>query len=521
VTVKIFNGTGTAGTVAQTLTATRSGTSWSTTAAALAQGTYTAQATQTDAGANTGTSNANTFSVNAPPSVTINQRADQADPTKTTPIRWTVTFSESVTGFTAGDLNRTGSSTGGSAAVTGSGTTYEVSLTGTPSNGTIAFDVPSGRAQDASGLGNTASTSTDNVVTFDTAGPSVTLTAPANGSRTADTTPTISGGAGGGATDSNTVTVQIFNGTGTGGTVAQTLTATRSGTSWSTTAAALTEGIYTARATQTDVAGNTGTSNANTFTIDTTGPALTTLDMLDNDSDGKVDRVRATFNDTLAASTLTSQWTLSGVPSNGTLSSVSTSGTVATLVLNEGAAAADTAVGAFTVALAANASGIRDTLGNPSSFAATAPRDLTSPVLMTATSTGGTTQNRLQAGDTLTLTFSEPLLPTSIPTSLTVTESRGGLLSGSAQFVVPGFIEQDAISTSYLGGFNSSGSATSTSVIASNGNRSVTVTLGTVTTTGSGVGTGSGGVNVTPNAALKDIAGNAAATVARTLNPLF
>ena len=38
------------------------------------------------------------------PSVTINQAAGQADPTSASPINFTVTFSETVTGFTTGDV---------------------------------------------------------------------------------------------------------------------------------------------------------------------------------------------------------------------------------------------------------------------------------------------------------------------------------------------------------------------------------------------------------------------------------
>lgn len=521
VTVKIYSGTGTGGTVMQTLTPTRSTTTWTATAAALTQGTYTAQATQTDLGGNTGTSTANTFTVDAPPTVTVNQRAGQADPTNAVPILYTVTFSEPVTGFTAADLTRSGTSSGGTVSVTGSAASYEIAVTGTPSSGTIGFSIAAGRATDSAGQGNIASTSTDNVVTYDVAAPAVTLTSPANNSTTGDTTPTLSGAAGNGASDSATVSVRIYNGASTTGTLAQTLTTTRTTTTWSATAALLPGGIYTAQAAQTDAAGNTGTSAASTFTIDTVAPALTSLAMLDTNANGKINQVRATFSETLAATTATTPWTLSGTPSDGTLASVSRATNVVTLSITEGGGAADTAVGAFTVALAANAAGVTDVYGNQASFGPTAPADSARPVLMTAQSSGGSTVNRMQAGDVAILTFSEALKPASIPTSLAVTESRGGLLSVSGDLTIPGFINATTISTSYLGGINSSGRATSTSVILSNGDRTVSVTLGAITTTGSGVATGSGGASVTPNTALQDLAGNAAATTARTLNPLF
>ncbi len=105
--------------------------------------------------------------------------------------------------------------------------------------------------------------------------PAVTITAPADGSRTNDTTPTLTGTAGNQTGDSTTVTVKIYSGSSATGTALQTRSATRSGTSWTTTATTLAAGTYTAQATQTDTSGNTGTSNANTFTIDTTKPTAT------------------------------------------------------------------------------------------------------------------------------------------------------------------------------------------------------------------------------------------------------
>src|SRR5207342_1854915 len=110
-----------------------------------------------------------------------------------------------------------------------------------------------------------------------------------------------------------------------------------------------------------DQAGNPA-SQAVTFVNDSTAPALSTLEMFDVNGNGKVDRVVATFNDTLAACTApcTTGWTLGGpVPSNGTLSSVTIAGSAATLNINEGAGAANTAVGSFTIALAVT-SGIAD-----------------------------------------------------------------------------------------------------------------------------------------------------------------
>ncbi|MBC3789513.1 Ig-like domain-containing protein, partial [Spirosoma utsteinense] len=77
------------------------------------------------------------------------------NPTTTSPIPFTVTFSESVTGFVAGDVTVTNGTLSG---FSGSGTTYTFNVT--PSaNGTVTVNVPANVAQDAAGNGNTAAAS--------------------------------------------------------------------------------------------------------------------------------------------------------------------------------------------------------------------------------------------------------------------------------------------------------------------------------------------------------------------------
>src|SRR6266498_2526812 len=69
--------------------------SWNTTGAS--NGSHTLTAVARDAAGNTATSSAVTVTVdNTPPTVTINQAAGQADPTSTSPINFTVVFSEAV-----------------------------------------------------------------------------------------------------------------------------------------------------------------------------------------------------------------------------------------------------------------------------------------------------------------------------------------------------------------------------------------------------------------------------------------
>ncbi len=124
-------------------------------------------------------------------------------------------------------------------------------------------------------------------------------------------------------------------------------------------------------------------SFAATAPTDRATPVLVTLTMHDTNPNGKVDHVVAVFSETLAAYTAgTTPWTLANVPTGGTLASVAVATTTATLTITEGAGAADTAVGSFTVALATNATGVRDAAGNQASFATTTPTDNAKPVLV-------------------------------------------------------------------------------------------------------------------------------------------
>jgi LPXTG-site transpeptidase (sortase) family protein len=104
------------------------------------------------------------------PTVTINQGAGQVDPTNVSPITFDVVFSETVTGFIGSDVNLSGSTTPGTltASVIGSGTNYTVSVSGMTGAGNVVATIPANVAQNAAGIGNQASTSMDNQVTYTT-----------------------------------------------------------------------------------------------------------------------------------------------------------------------------------------------------------------------------------------------------------------------------------------------------------------------------------------------------------------
>jgi hypothetical protein len=100
------------------------------------------------------------------PSVTINQASGQRDPANAIPIKFTVKFSEDVTGFAAGDVTLSGTAKPSKLKVTGSGKTYLVQVWGMPTSGSVVAKVRVNAAKDAASNASEASTSTDNKVTF-------------------------------------------------------------------------------------------------------------------------------------------------------------------------------------------------------------------------------------------------------------------------------------------------------------------------------------------------------------------
>ncbi|MCE7985031.1 MAG: hypothetical protein DYG89_27980 [Caldilinea sp. CFX5] len=111
-----------------------------------------------------------------PPNVTINQAAGQADPTSGSSINFAVSFSEPVSGFADSDVHLSGTAGATTAVVSGGPTNYNVAVSGMTSSGDVIAAIPAVAASDAAGNGNTASTSTDNSVTFilpDTTSPAI------------------------------------------------------------------------------------------------------------------------------------------------------------------------------------------------------------------------------------------------------------------------------------------------------------------------------------------------------------
>lgn len=102
------------------------------------------------------------------PTVTMNQASGQADPTSSSTIGFTATFSEPVSGFDGGDLDLSASTASGTlvASVSGGPTVYTVKVSGMTGSGNVVVSVPDNAAQDGAVNQSHASTSTDNTVAW-------------------------------------------------------------------------------------------------------------------------------------------------------------------------------------------------------------------------------------------------------------------------------------------------------------------------------------------------------------------
>jgi hypothetical protein len=219
--------------------------------------------------------------------------------------------------------------------------------------------------------------------------PTVTLTGPANGSRTNDTTPLITGNADSATGDSTTVTAKIYSGTSATGSPVQTKAGSRSGTSYSfSLTTALAQGTYTAVVTQTDTSGNTGTSNANTFTIDTTAPTATIIAATNKagGTAGKIesgDTLTYTYSEAVTPASVWTGWSgastavhIRFTSSGNDTITVLTTGNVASINLGSvptnGDYVTTTTTFNATIAMSADGASVIVTLGTPSNVSSSA-----------------------------------------------------------------------------------------------------------------------------------------------------
>jgi MYXO-CTERM domain-containing protein len=224
----------------------------------LAEGSYTVVFTATDAAGNTSTAS-RTFTIDrTAPAVTIVQPAQATQTRDNTPtISGTGEAGSSVAVEVYNAQNQLAYTATVVVDAQGQWTTDTMVLA--DGNYTVLVT-----ATDAAG--NTAGAG-PRQFTVDVTAPTVTITQPANNSATNDTTPTIAGVSEQGAS----VLVEVLNAQSQ---VVYSATVTAGAQGFTTDTTALVSGVYTARATATDAAGNTSQPATVSFTIDTSVPAL-------------------------------------------------------------------------------------------------------------------------------------------------------------------------------------------------------------------------------------------------------
>ncbi len=237
---------------------------------ALTSGSYTAVAVQESSleDDRAGESAPISFTVEtAPPEVRLNAPAKRSGDTAPT-------FSGTATDTTPVTVNiYRGAVAGGTPVATANaGAPVGGSWTSAAASPVLTSGTYTAQAVENSSIGNGPGTSEARTFEVDTSAPKVELNQPAR--RSNDTTPSFSGT----ASETTTVTVEIFKGGSTTGSPVSKATANGTGGAWSSGPAspALAPGAYTARAVQDSSIGNgAGYSSALEFEVDTSAPTVT------------------------------------------------------------------------------------------------------------------------------------------------------------------------------------------------------------------------------------------------------
>ncbi|HWG08890.1 MAG TPA: Ig-like domain-containing protein [Solirubrobacteraceae bacterium] len=266
VSVVIYVGSSASGEEAASGSVPVGGGAWSYKPPPLADGTYTAQASQSDTAGNVGTSSASTFRVDtvAPAPLTLNPIA-AAIPTATPSF-------EGTGGQAAGDgpvMVLVDGKVVGEASVLGGAWTLT-----SPHLADGAHTVRAEQVDEAGNVRETAARS----FRVDTTPPAPTVTGPKASEVLKSSLVEFHGGAGSATGDLEEVTVEVFNGESTApANLEQEFSAPRNGSTWSSgdEGPRLANGSYTVRVKQLDSVANVGASNPVTFKVDSPAPTVT------------------------------------------------------------------------------------------------------------------------------------------------------------------------------------------------------------------------------------------------------
>ena len=101
---------------------------------------------------------------------TIDLALGQSDPANFGPINFALTFNEDVTGLEVSDIVLSGTAGATTKVLTGSGSTYNVAVSGMSTTGTVIINLASSTVIDAAGNNNTTTILTDNSVDYEITG---------------------------------------------------------------------------------------------------------------------------------------------------------------------------------------------------------------------------------------------------------------------------------------------------------------------------------------------------------------
>ena len=276
VTLKIYSGAVASGSPVRTVKVTPTGPTWKTSLAeALSDGTFTAQAEQSDEAGNTSTSTPSTFTVDTlGPAVSLNP---VGSPKHTSKPSFSGHASTAVGDIRVVTLKiYAGSVASGSpvrtVVIAASSGTWEAAPLASPlKNGT--YTAQAEQSDETGNVGKSEPPATFDLVSN---GPIVSLTPVPSPST--DSTPSFSGSAAPVALGNSPVTLKIYPGAVASGNPVQTIEKiVPNGATWAAgPVSALPDGTYTAAAEQSDNVKppNTGVSAEVTFTVDTTPPNI-------------------------------------------------------------------------------------------------------------------------------------------------------------------------------------------------------------------------------------------------------